>query len=153
MKNYLLGLLLVTAFACPCAAQTREANAREFPATVNEFLTCLKANDQQKIYDISYHVTARNYITDSVLRRQYVETASKALNQYPISPRSMWWSEKLPDGSSTLTIPLISGIDSADRAEIVLRFPPEAVSNKVYNFNAYFKTDRSGGIVAPQRNN
>jgi hypothetical protein len=137
-------LLLVTSCVSFCAAQSKEEN-------VKEFLTCLKANKEQKIYDISFHVNRKNYITDNELRKRYVAMASEALNKYLISPERMWDSLTFPDQSRTLFIPLIAGRDSAVRANIVLSFPPATISDKVYDFQIDINNSTGGKVTAPLR--
>jgi hypothetical protein len=117
----------------------------------------LKANDQQKIYEISYHVDTRNYITDSSLRKQYVKYASENLKKYRIAPRIKWFTEQIPGGASWLYIPLFAESDTtAIQATITLRFPPAVVSNKVYDFRIEKTLDftKSKGVIeAPKRSN
>ena len=144
MKNFYISLFLAAGTISYCAGQSRDEN-------IKEFLGYLKANDQQKIYDIGYHVRRTNSIMDSSLRRQYVAMAAEALNKYVVSPESKWIIENLQNGASVIHIGLISPSDSTPQASINLFFPPAAVSDKVYSFMVILKGD--GKIVAPLRTN
>jgi hypothetical protein len=139
-----MGLLLAAGSVSFCAAQSKEEN-------VKEFLICLKANKEQKIYDISYHVKRTTYITDNELRKRYVAVASEALNKYLISPQRKWDSLTFPDQSRKLFIPLIAGKDSTERAIVVLSFPPATISDKVYDFEIFNNNGTGGQLTAPRR--
>ena len=141
-----MGLVLAAGGSSSCTAQSREDN-------VKEFLACLKANNEQKIYAVSYHINGKNNITDNELRKKNVVLASKALNKYLISSERRWRSQTFPlFGSRTLTIPLIAGSDSAVHATLILSFPPATLSDKVYDFEI-FNNNTGGQITAPQRVN
>jgi hypothetical protein len=141
-------LLFAVGVTSTCAAQSREESTKEF-------LGYLKANNEQKVYDISYHVDAKNYITDNALRKQYVAYASECLNKYRLSPRTRWYTEEISGGASWLYIPLFAGNDTTTvQATITLRFPPPAISNRVYNFTIVKKDNQPKGVImAPQRVN
>jgi hypothetical protein len=142
----LLGLLFVAGFIFSCTAQSREES-------IKEFLGYLKENNEKKIYAVSYHVNAKNYIMDSALRKQYVAYASECLHTYRMSPRTKWYTEEISGGTSWLYIPLFAGNDTTTAAvTITLRFPPPAVSNKVYNFTVVKRDNQTKGVIeAPKR--
>jgi hypothetical protein len=138
-------VLLMDSALLSCSAQTKEEN-------IKEFLSGLKENNEQKIYDISYHVDSKNNITYDDLRKQYVAVASRVINKYGLSPKSKWYIEQLPGGTSTVNIPLFSGNDTTAQSTLILSFPPAGVSNKVYNFRVESRspsTDRT--LFAPPR--
>ena len=41
---------------------------------VNKLIAGLKANDEQGIYNMSYHIDTRNHITDEDIRKRFCET-------------------------------------------------------------------------------
>ena len=140
-------LLFAAGVQLSCRAYSREENIREF-------LQCLKENDQQKIYDISYHDDTRNGITDNDVRKGRVSSASRAIKKYGLSPQSKWHTEQIYGGSSELSIPLFAGNDTTVRYTIFLYFPPPAVSNKVFNFDVNSGMERNNSpLLAPSRVN
>jgi hypothetical protein len=128
MRFFLL-FVFVAGFMQSSAAQSKEEN-------IQVFLKHLKENDQQKIYDISYHVDSRsNFIMNAEMRKFNVAMASKGINKYGLSPRGKWYTTQIYGGASELNIPLFNANDTTAQMTITLSFPPAAVSNKVYNLN------------------
>src|SRR5579871_2592954 len=115
--RFLLLFVFVARFVLPTAAQSREENIRVF-------LKYLKENDQQKIYDISYHVDSKSkIIMNAETRKGNVAIASKGINKYGLSPREKWYTTQIYGGVSELHIPLFDANDTTAQMTIILSFP------------------------------
>ncbi|RZK01396.1 MAG: hypothetical protein EOO46_20435 [Flavobacterium sp.] len=121
-----------------CTDQKNELTLKRERA--ERFVKLLEKNDQQGVYEISYHVDYRSEITDEGHRKMMVNAAHTLIKRYGLPPMDRWLIQKTQEreiGGYFVTIPLFSGFDSVHRvkkASIVIQFPPEQISDKVYHF-------------------
>jgi hypothetical protein len=141
MKNYyclfLLSFFLQMAVTS-CTEHKDELTSKQEQA--KRFIDLLEKNDQDGIYDISYHVDYRNSITDESHRKMMVNAAHTLIKRYGLPPMGRWLIQKTREreiGGYFVTIPLFSGFDSVHKvkkAAIVIQFPPERISDKACDF-------------------
>jgi hypothetical protein len=142
----LLGCISLNACHSNSPAEERREN-------LLKFISYLKENNQQKIYEISYHHNVQNNITNASLRKQWVKAAADMLAKYGIPPESKWQTKSEPSGAVSVIIPLFSGRDTLTHfkeSKLVISFPPENISTKVFAFNLFNDYDYGDGpLQAP----
>lgn len=143
----ILTIILSCVTFCYCSGQEKDKY-------VDTVLQCFKANNEQKLYEISYHINERsNGITNDAYRKQYVRTVSERIAKYGIPPKDKWYVKQGAAGSYSLNIPIFSGQDATSHlleSVLVLQFPPPNVSYKVYDFRLNNKYElKDEPILAP----
>jgi len=160
MKNkniLILYRILPVLLGCVCLNACQSSSpAEERRANVLRFISYLKENNEQKIYETSYHTNWQNNITNASLRKQWVKATADMIAKYGIPPESKWQTRPDPSGAINVIIPLFAGRDTSTRlreSKLVVSFPPENISAKVFAFNLsnqYDYNDRP--FMAPPSN-
>ncbi len=142
-----LTIILWCVIFCSCSGQKKDKY-------VDTVLQCFKTNNEQKLYEISYHINeGSNGIANDAYRKQYVRVVSGLIAKYGIPPKNKWYVKQGPARTYSLNIPIFSGKDTTSRlleSILVLQFPPPNVSYKVFDFslnNKYELNDEP--ILAP----
>ena len=140
----LLNVIILTTLTC-CVEPRSKKNLKEKDA--EKFVELLKKNDQKGVYDLCYHSNYRDNITDESTRTMYVKSAYELIDKYGIPHKDKWIFHHDPNDKFdryTITIPLFSGFDisnSLKSAEIIISFPPEQISDKIYRYEVKAEYD------------
>jgi hypothetical protein len=131
---------------------------KEKQKQVEQFVSYLKDNNQQAIYDICFHASSGFHITNEAMRIRYVKSASDLIHKYGLTPKSKWifTSDDYHHlYSYVVEIPLSINPDSSAalhliKASIMIYFPPEQISNLIFEFNIFSKTNFNGTVEPPR---
>lgn len=151
-KWMVICLVVLTHFACGQSNQIKDKEKQ-----VEQFLSYLKDNNQQAIYDMCFHVSSGYNITKDNMRIHYVRAASELIQQYGLPPKSQWIFTSDVNShlySYVVEIPLPIKPDTSSakhlvKASFLIYFPPEQFSNLIFDFNIMEETNFHGKLQAP----
>lgn len=126
-------LLLAGLTSCQDPGDDFGSNRRE---AVKQFVQYLKENNEQGVYQMTYHGDMPDNITNEELRRRDVRRAAELISRYGLPAQHLWrytvdTNNKLAPYS--VTIPLLKK-SNTEQAGIYIAFPPEEVSDKISHF-------------------
>ncbi len=132
-------------------AQTVAAQSPAIPEKLKQFdkfVHYLKENDQQAIYDMSFHTPSTN-ISDAWSRKSLVKLASELIAKYGLPPKKDWvynYNVHNYFDRFSVKINFVIPVDTVSErrlvaAYILIAFPPEQISDSIYQFkveNKYY---------------
>jgi hypothetical protein len=129
----LLHLLLLGIFSCQDPGDDFGSGRRK---AVEQFVQYLKENNEQGVYQVTYHGDLPDNITNEELRRRDVQKASEIIRRYGLPAERLW--EFRVDTSNPATpysvlIPLLRK-SNTEQAHIYIAFPPAGVSEKISRY-------------------
>ena len=132
MQFIFLVLLSLSLFSC----RVQESFTESRLVTAAKIIECLKDNQSDKLLDYTYE--GSNNIDDKESRDFQVNKASKFIRKFGVPDRSKWKVKHDPNNNFDrllINIPLFTGYDSTFNllnAEIIIAFPPQQISDKMY---------------------
>ena len=132
-----VSFLFVLTLLNSCIGQDQFVQSRL--KTADKFLSCLKNNTPDKILDFTY-ANVDDKIDDKESRDFYVNKAYKFIQKFGIPPRDKWIIKYDPENNFErllITIPIFDGYDTSFnllRADIIIKFPPPQISDKIYSY-------------------
>jgi len=112
----------------------------------DKFVHYLQENDQQAIYDMSFHTPSTN-ISDDWNRKGLVKEASELIARYGLPPKKDWvynYNVHNYFNRFSVTINFVIPVDTISErrlvsAYILIAFPPEQISDSIYQFKVEHK--------------
>lgn len=132
-KTRLILLLLIGIASCQDPSDDFGSGRRK---AVEQFVQYLKENNEQGVYQVTYHGDLPDNITNEELRRRDVQKASEIIRRYGLPSERLW--EFRVDTSNHATpysvfIPLLRK-SNTEQAHIYIAFPPAGVSDKISRY-------------------
>jgi hypothetical protein len=130
-------ILLILTVLSSCKGQDRFVEDRL--KTVDKFINCLKNNTPDKILDFTYP-DVDDKISNKESRNFNVNKAYKFIETFGLPPKGKWVIKYDPKNNFErllITIPVFKGHDTTSnllQADIVIKFPPPQISDKIYSY-------------------
>lgn len=129
----LLVLLLLGVTSCQDPTDDFGSGRRE---AVEQFVQYLKENNEQGVYEMTWHGDLPDNITNEELRRRDVQRAAEVIRRYGLPAERLWVYRVDPSNKTTpysVTIPLLKK-SNAEQVRIFIAFPPAEVSDKISRY-------------------
>jgi len=136
MQKIFTLILILTALSS-CKGQDPFVESRL--KTADKFINCLKNNTPDKILDFTYPDVDDN-ISNKESRDFNVNKAYKFIEKFGLPPKDKWVIKYDPKNNFErllIIIPVFKGHDTTSnllQADIVIKFPPPQISDKIYSY-------------------
>jgi len=150
----LIYFLLTVVMCQTCFGQ--KDSIRQKQMQIDKFVRYLKENNQQAIYDMTYH-TPGGFLSSTSNRTQIVKEASELIGKYGLPPQKKWLYTYDVHNSFerfSIEIPLLTHLDSTSKfrmnyAALYIAFPPEEISSHIFEFKIKKTYDLKDALQAP----